>query len=125
MPFWGNPGGLLKIALVETSEACAVASLVLGHLVNSVVDSVRTLLLSELSDAELVLASTLFCSDTSLEVALGVTQNLTQQLCEARSVVCLFESIALVSLCNLWVTLAVCLRAIARYIPTSPHSPAK
>jgi Fe2+ or Zn2+ uptake regulation protein len=31
MPFWGNPGGLLKIALVETSEACAVASLVLGH----------------------------------------------------------------------------------------------
>ena len=70
MPFWGNPGKLLKIALVETSEACAVAS---------------------------------------LEVALGVTQNLTQQLCEARSVVCLLESIALVSLCYFRIALTVSL----------------
>ena len=82
-----------------------MASLVLSHLMNCVVDSVRALLLSQLSDAELVLASTLLCSDASLEVALGVTQNLTQQLCETRSVVCLLESIALVSLCNLWITL--------------------
>ena len=61
---------LLEISLVETSEASTVASLVLSHLVNSIVDSIRTLLLGELGNAELILACTLLCSDTSLKVAL-------------------------------------------------------
>ena len=69
---------LLEISLVETSEASAVASLVLSHFVNCIVDGIRTLLLSELGNAELILACTLLSSDTSLEIALCITQNLTQ-----------------------------------------------
>lgn len=64
---------LLEVSLVETSEACCMTSLVLSHLVNSVMDSIRALLLSQLSNAELVLTSTLLGSNASLEVALGVT----------------------------------------------------
>ena len=100
---------LLEISLVETSEASAVASLVLSHFVNRIVDGIRTLLLSELGNAELILACTLLCSDTSLEIALGITQNLTQQLSKTRCVVSLLESITLVSLCNLRITLTVSL----------------
>ena len=76
---------------------------------NSIVDSIRTLLLGKLGNAELILASTLLSCDASLKIALGITQNLTQQLCKARCMVSLLERIALVSLCNLWITLAVCL----------------
>ena len=63
---------LLEESLVETCEASCMASLVLSHLMNGVVDSVRALLLSQLSDAELILACSLLSCDTSLKVALCV-----------------------------------------------------
>lgn len=100
---------LLEEALVETCEASAMASLVLGHFVNGVVDGVRALLLCQLGDAELVRASVFLGGDASLEIALGVTEHLAQQLSEAGSVVSLLVSVALVGLGDFGVALAVCL----------------
>ena len=117
---------LLEESLVETCEASCMASLVLSHLMNGVVDSVRALLLSQLSDAELVLASTLLGSDASLEIALSVAQYLAQELSETASVVSLLVSIALVSLCYLRIALTVGLTSHSEiHTNLDQHSPLK
>ena len=86
-----------------------MTGLVLGHLVNGVVDSVETSGLGVLGDAELILAGTSLSSSTLLEVRLGVPYALTQQLCKTRGVVGLLESITLESLSDLGIALAVSL----------------
>ena len=101
----------LKVAGIETHEACAVACLVLSHLMNSVVSSVHTGSLGILGDTELVLASTLLSSDTSLKVGLGVAQNVAKQFGKLRSMLSLLECITLVSLGDFGITLAVGLTA--------------
>ena len=100
---------LSEIALQQTSEAGTVTSLVLSHLVNGIVDCVETGSLGVLGNAELVLASTSFSSGTLLQIGLGVPNALAQQLSETAGVVCLLEGIALESLSNLRIALAVCL----------------
>ena len=83
--------------------------LVLRHFVNGVVDSVKTGSLGVLCDAELVLASADLCCDACLKVRLRVAQNVAEELSELACVLCLLESIALVSLCNFRIALTVCL----------------
>ena len=111
MPFWGNPGGLLKIALVETSEACAVASLVLGHLVNGVVDGVVAELLGSCGDGELAFAGTGLGLVTLLKVGLGVPDYVSEKLGELGCVLRLFESVPFERLRDLRIALTLGLTA--------------
>ena len=71
---------LLKISVIETDETSCMASFIFSHFVNCVVQCVRTLSLSHLGSLKLFLTSTLLSCDTSLKIALGIFQYLTQQL---------------------------------------------
>ena len=73
---------LSKVSLQQSCKACTVTSLVLGHLMNGVVDSVETSSLGILGNTELVLAGTSLGSSALLQVGLGIPNNLTQQLSE-------------------------------------------
>ena len=86
-----------------------MTSLVLSHLVNSVMDSIETSNLGILRNAELILASASLGSGTLLQVSLRIPYALTQQFSETRSMISLFESIALKCLCNLGIAFSVCL----------------
>ena len=84
-----------------------MASLILSHLVNGIVDSIETSGLSVLSDTELILACTSLGSSTLLQIGLSVPYALAQQLSETRSMVGLLESITLECLSNLRITLTI------------------
>ena len=86
-----------------------MTGLVLGHLVNGVVDGVETGSLSILGDTELILTGTSLSSGTLLQVGLRVPNTLAQQLCETTGMISLLEGIALESLCNLRIALTVSL----------------
>ena len=65
--------------------------------------------LSILSNTELVFASTTLCLDTCSKITLSIFQYITKQLCKLTCVFCLFKSITLESLCNFWISFAICL----------------
>ena len=73
---------LAEIALQQSCEACTMTGLVLGHLMNGVVDSVETSGLGILGNTELILAGTSLSSGALLKVRLGIPYALTQQFCE-------------------------------------------
>ena len=100
-------GLLAEIAFQQASEALSVASLVASHLMNGVVDGVEVLLLSELGDAELVLAGTSLGSGTFLKVGLSVPNYLSEELGKLSSVLSLLKGVALESLSDLRVSLTV------------------
>ena len=100
---------LLKVALQQSGEACTVTSLILGHLVNSIVDSVEAGSLGVLGNAELVFTSTSLSSSTLFQIGLRIPYTLTQQLGKTAGVVCLLESIALECLSDLGITFTVSL----------------
>ena len=100
---------LSEVTFQKSSEACTVTSLVLSHLVNGVVDSIEAGSLGVLGDTELVLAGTSLSGSSLLKVCLGVPYALTQQLCETRSVVSLLKGLALESLSDFGIALAVSL----------------
>ena len=87
---------LLEIALVEAHETSRVASLVACHLMNAIVQSVEVVGLSQLGSLKLVGCGALLCSHAHLHIGLGVVQDAAAQEF-----------------------------SVARYIPTSAHSPAK
>ena len=64
-----------------------MTSLVLGHLVNGVVNSVETGSFGILGNAELVLAGTSLGSSTFLQIRLGIPNALAQQLSETAGMV--------------------------------------
>ena len=109
MPYFHNK--LLEVAVVEAFETLTMTSLILCHLMNGIVNGVEVLLLSKASKAELILASATLSVHTLEEVGLCIPNDLTEKLCELCSVLCLLPSVALVSLSNLRVALAVCLAA--------------
>ena len=87
---------LVEISLEKACETCAVASLVLCHLVNGIVDSVIAKLLSPLCKLELAFASALLCRCAELKVLLrGVGNNFAEKLCKLGCMVSLFISIRL------------------------------
>ena len=86
-----------------------MASFVLGHLMNGVVDCIETCSLSILGNTELILAGTSLCCGTLLEISLRIPYTLTQQLSKLRSVLSLFESIAFECLGDFGITLTVSL----------------
>ena len=57
-----------------------MTSLVLGHLMHSVVDCIEASSLGVLGNTELILASTSLCSSALLQVGLGIPYDLAQQL---------------------------------------------
>ena len=97
---------LSEISLVETDEACTMASFVFSHFVNSIVSSIHTCCLGILSNTELVFASTTLSLDTCSKIALSIFQYITKQLCKLTCVLSFFKSITLESLCNFWISFA-------------------
>ena len=71
---------LLEVAVVETLEAATVASLILCHLVNCVVDSIVVVLLCKCCDAHLVCTSAALSVHTLLEVGLCIPYAVAQEL---------------------------------------------
>jgi len=100
---------LAEIALQQSGEACTMASFVLCHFVNGVVNGVEAGSLGVLGDAELVLAGTCLSGSTLFKVGLRVPNALTEQLGKAACVISLLEGITLEGLCNLGITLAISL----------------
>ena len=86
-----------------------MTSLVLRHLVHSVVDRIEASHLCVLSDTELILASTSLGSSALLQIRLGIPYALTQQLSKLGSVLSLLECIALKRLGDLGITLTISL----------------
>lgn len=102
---------LAEVAGEEAVEAGSVASLVLGHLVNGVVDGVVAELLGSCGDGELAFAGTGLGLVTLLKVGLGVPDNVTEKLCELGCVLRLFESVPLEGLRDLRIALTLGLTA--------------
>ena len=67
-------GLLLEQAVVEADEASGVASLVLCHLMDSIVQGIRALGLGFLCSLELLGTGALLGSDACFKVALGITE---------------------------------------------------
>ena len=73
-----------EVTVEEALEAAAMASLVLSHLVNRVMDSIETELLCERCELFLASASAVLCIDTHREILLrAVRQDLAKELSEA------------------------------------------
>ena len=107
----GLPILLFEIAVIQALEALTVASLILTHLMNSVMDSVEVQLLSQRSDTLLILACTSLSLHTLLQVGLCVPNNLTDQLSELSGMLSLLPSVTLESISYLGITLTICLTA--------------
>ena len=104
-------GLFLEITVIEALEALAVASLVLGHLVNGVVDGIPALGLGILGNAELVLASASLGVHAFLKVGLGVPNNVAEKFSKLGSMLSLFPSIATEGISHLGIALAIGLTA--------------
>ena len=76
---------------------------------NSVVDSVEILSLGILGDAHLILIGTSLSVHTLFEVGLGIPYHVTEELGKLGSVLSLLPSVALESIGNFGITLAVSL----------------
>ena len=96
-----------EVAGVEAGEAAAVASLVLGHFVNGVVDGVEVSLLGVGGDAHLVGVGAGFSHHALVEVGLGVPHAVTEELGELGGVLGLFPSVALEGFGDFGIPLAV------------------
>lgn len=101
----------LEEPVVESEEACSVTGLILRHLVDGVMDSIVVELLCLGSDGELALACTSLSLNAFLKIGLGIPYYITEKLCEFCSMLCLFESISLESLCDFRIALTLCLTA--------------
>ena len=84
-----------------------MTSLVASHLVNGVVNGVKVLSLSKLSDAELILASSCFSVHSLLKVSLSVPHHFTEQLGKLSGMLSLFPSVALKRLGDFGISFAV------------------
>ena len=114
----------VEVALQQALKAAAMTSLVLCHLMDGIVDRIQIQGLCLLGQVHLAGACAALSLSTHHQVLLGaVGHDLAQQLSETGCVVSLFVGIALVSLSDLGVASRSATRAMARYIPTSLHSP--
>ena len=101
-------GFALEPALEQTREALAVAGFVLRHLVDGVVDGIVAQFLGELGQIELALAGAGLSLGAELEVLLGAGgDHLAEQLSELGGVLRLFPGVALVSLGDLGIAIAL------------------
>ena len=101
-----------------------MASLVLGHLMNGVMDSIEVQCFGTLGDAQFVLTCTGFCQHTLLHIGLGVPNDITQQLGKLGAMLGLFKGILTECCGNLRITLAVSLtghRQIHAYFSSLAH----
>ena len=86
-----------EVTVEEALEAAAMASLVLSHLMNRIMDSIETELLCERCELFLASASAVLCIDTHREVLLrAVRQDLAEELSKLGSVLCFFMSCSLI-----------------------------
>ena len=100
---------LSEVTLVESLESLTVASLVLGHLVNRVMDGIQVQGLGLLGNIHLAGASSAFGFHTLLEVGLGIPDALANQLCKTAGVIGLLKGIALEGLGDFRIAFAVSL----------------
>ena len=98
-----------EIALQQAQEALAMASFVLCHFVNSVVDGIQIGSLGSLGNVQFASSGATFSLGTLLQVGLGVPYHVTNQLAELGSMLGLFQCIATECLTDFRITLAVCL----------------
>ena len=101
----------LEIPVVKTLETCTVASFILCHLVNSVVDSVVVQLFCLGSDGKFTLAGAAFSLDSLLEVCLGVPNHVTEKFSKLGSVLSFLKCISLECLSDFRISLTVSLTA--------------
>ncbi len=91
-----------EVSLQQAIEASAMAGLILSHLMNGVMDCIVAQFLRALCDLQLAFASARLSLCTHLDVLLGAVGNyFAEQLCELRSMLCLFECISLERFRNL------------------------
>ena len=102
---------LFEISVEKSLETSTVTSLILAHLVNSIVDCIKVLLLCKSSDSLLILASALLSKHPLLYVCLCVPDALSEKLCKLSCVLGLFPSISLECLGNFRISLSVSLTA--------------
>lgn len=88
-----------------------MTGLILCHFVYCVVNGVIAELFCAGGDHELALAGSALCLSTLLEVGLGIPYDLSEKLRELGRMLGLLEGIALESLCDLWIALALGLAA--------------
>ena len=104
-------GLFAEVAAVEALEALAVASFVLSHFVNGVVDGVEVELFGAFSDAHLVGVCTGFSGHTFFEVGFGVPHAVAEEFSEFGSVFGFFEGVAFESFSHFGIAFAVGLTA--------------
>ena len=101
-----------------------MTGLVLGHLVNGVVNGVEVLLLRHAGQAHLVLAGAALGIHTFEQVGLGVPNDVADQFGKLRSVLGLLPGIALESLGDFGVALTIRLtshRQVLSHLGTFAH----
>ena len=72
-----------------------MTSLILCHLVNSIMDRIKVGSLGSLCYIHLTCTCTTFCLGTLLQICLSIPNNITYQLCKTTCMICLFKSITL------------------------------
>ena len=99
---------LLEVSVEQSLKCLSVARLILSHLVNGVVDSVKVVLLCHLGEVELALSSAVLSGGTLGEILLGGRGNyLSEHFSELSGVLCLFPCCLLVVQSDLGITLSV------------------
>lgn len=73
---------LLKITIEESLETCSMTCLILSHLMNRIMNSIKVQLFSNLCNLHLSSASAFLCKHTLLYVGLCIPYYLTEHLCE-------------------------------------------
>ena len=106
-----------EVACQKAVEPGAVASFVLSHLVNCVMNGIVTEFLGSLSNCQLAFASPCLCLITFLQISLCVPDDVPEKLGEFRSVLCLLESVSLECLGNLRIAFPLCLTAHGKVHP--------
>ena len=88
-----------------------MTSLILGHLMNGVMDCIPVLGLGGLGNLQFAGTCSVLSFHTFLKIGLGIPNNLTQQFCKAGGMISLLKSVTLECLGNLGVALSVSLTA--------------
>ncbi len=100
-------GLFLEEAVVKALETLTVTCFILSHFMNGVMDSVEVKFLGAACYAHLVFVGTCLGSHTLLKVGLGIPDYLTEKFGKLGSMLSFFPSVALESLCDFGISLAV------------------
>ena len=109
--YMDKPLLVTEIAVIKAFETFAVTCLVLGHLVNRIVNGIEILLLGNARKVHLAFACAVLGIHALVEVGLGIPYNLAYELCKLGCMLGLLPCVTLEGLGNFGITLTVCLTA--------------